>query len=1110
MKKYIISIVCALCAISGTAWAGPVDSQDAKLKAAAFLQKQAAHTNNARRAAAMRAPQLNEVKAFGEALHVFNVGGDNGFVIVSGDDRTDEILGYVEGGKFDPNNMPSNMRFWLQMYADQIRSLGNSDYQRGPRRAPYANIEPLVETNWDQRNDYNDKLFFDSPEMLEAAYADADNVYTGCAATSMAQALYQAAQQYKKKHGEWPSNATTEIPSYTISSSGKINNGKAMKALDPIVFDWEHMLPNYARKFAQPTEQEIEAVATLMAYCGRAMHMEYGTSSSDAAFVYMPFRMAAYFGIQPYVKNMDRTYYTTEKWEDLIYNELQNGRAVPYTGVSGPTTSDPGHAFILDGYKDGLWHINWGWGMAEAINDAHYNGYFSLSVMQPDKSGTAHVSGGALDSEYKYLQQATIGVSFDPVEGVANTCYTHINGGRGYSAYTTEVTYLNYNVEGGVFTLDGAWAIDNGNGNYTILKKDYEGRLFNRRTTDDYGEYGDLTAYTQRINQLPVDGVADGTYTVLHVSSLPGENNWVADDGTDLMNFTITVASGKITDVVCHPIAPTTSTLSVTGLEFIGDMNANEENTVRVTVNNASDDFFGNLALYYNTTTSPTSSMRYVQLATLKPGETTHDFVVKLPKGEYNLWFYAWAADGNAGNYFDSGRKMFIGYGADANKVQVGNLKFDGQTGATLAVKSVNGVLSEELKGSFDITNSAGHTFNNTYYVCVEYGVTKYANVEVPVSVEEGTTTIPFSLGVVSGLASGTTYKVRLYYKDGSTEMNIGDAKNLTLQPYFRYWKADGTVVEAMEGYYDHTNWTTVYAPDATGKAEAVAIDLRGVSTTYMQEATNPNCIYYMTAAQKPSSSYGTFAKTNNVIDGTVEKMTIDGNYAFYAPEAFTAQEITYTRTFANGNNGDGKGWETIVLPFEVNSVKQGAKNLKWFKSKNDQRCHFWLMEFVGANGETLTFDYATTFEANKPYIISVPGDKWGDNWNLTNKEITFRGVNVEVPVTKLEPVIFGGKEFTPTFSTITASGYIMNAEGTNFAKGEGTVNAYNAYFSDNATSVNALRIVIEGEEATGIEQIENGASSIGNEPIFNLNGQRLEQKQRGVNIVGGRKIVVK
>lgn len=1099
MKKYIISIVCALCAISGTVWAGPVDSQDAKLKAAAFLQKQAAHTNNARRAAAMRAPQLNEVKAFGEALHVFNVGGDNGFVIVSGDDRTEDILGYVEGGKFDPNNMPSNMRFWLQMYADQIRSLGNSDVQRGPRRAPYANIEPLVETNWDQRNDYNDKLFFDSEEMLTEAGADADDVYTGCAATSMAQALYQAAQQYKKKHGQWPSNPTAQIPSYTISSSGKINNEKAMKALDPIVFDWEHMLPNYARKFAQPTEQEIEAVATLMAYCGRAMHMEYGTTSSDAAFVYMPFRMAAYFGIQPYVKNMDRTYYTTEKWEDLIYNELQNGRAVPYTGVSGPTTSDPGHAFILDGYKDGLWHINWGWGMAEAINDAHYNGYFSLSVMQPDKSGTAHVSGGALDSEYKYLQQATIGVSFDPVDDVANTCYTHIGGSRGYSSSTTKVTYLNYKVKGGDYSLDGAWAIANEDGTFTILKKDYENR--------EFVMFGDQASYSQYIDELPVDGVADGTYTVLHVSSLPGENNWVADDGTDLMNFTITVANNKITNVVCHPVAPTTSSLSVTGVEFIGDMNAKEDNIVRVTINNASDDFFGNLALYYNTTTSPTSSKRYVQLATLKPGETTHDFVVNLPKGEYNLWFYAWATDAYAGSYFDSGRKMFIGYGADANKVQVGNLQFDGQTGTALEVKSVNGVLANEVTGSFDITNSSGHIYNNTYYVAVEFGSgyskKTYALTELPVSVEEGTHSIPFNLGAVSGLESGVTYKVRLYSKNGGEEVDV-TTKDMTLQPYFRYWLADGSVKEFAE---------TSYSNKLSGDGlDAIAIDCRGISknaTMYMDGVKNKNCLFYIEEAQRPtSSSYSTYGR-NLVIDGVAEAMNIDVNYGFYAPEAFTAKEISYVRTFANGNNNNGKGWETIVLPFTVNSVKNGTKNLKWFKSKDDQRCHFWLMEFTGADGESLTFDYATTFEANKPYIISVPGEKWGDNWNLTNKEITFRGVNVEVPATALKPVVYGGKEFTGTFAQTTVNGYVMNAAGNKFENGEATVKAYNAYFAADG-SAKSLNIVINGEETNGIEALDNEQSSIGNEPIFNLNGQRLEQKQRGVNIVGGRKIVVK
>lgn len=44
----------------------------------------------------------------------------NGFVIVSGDDSTEPVLGYSETGMIDPVDMPQNMRSWLQHYAEQI------------------------------------------------------------------------------------------------------------------------------------------------------------------------------------------------------------------------------------------------------------------------------------------------------------------------------------------------------------------------------------------------------------------------------------------------------------------------------------------------------------------------------------------------------------------------------------------------------------------------------------------------------------------------------------------------------------------------------------------------------------------------------------------------------------------------------------------------------------------------------------------------------------------------------------------------------------------------------------------------------------------------------
>ncbi len=1083
MKKFYIAMMAVL--LSGSAIAAPVDATSAKEKAAAFLKKQAQHSTNARRAAALRNPQLNEANAFGNALHVFNIGNDNGFVIVSGDDRTEEILGYVDGGNFDYNNMPDNMRFWLQMYADQINSLGNSTVQKAPNRAAYANIEPLTTTDWDQIGDYNDKLFFDGTEILNGT--DPDAVYTGCAATSMAQALYQAAQQYKKKHGEWPSNPTTTIPSYTVTNaSGKINNNKEMKALEPIVFDWANMIDNYARKYGIPTDEQIDAVAMLMTYCGRAMHMEYGTNSSDAAFVYMPFRMADYFGIQPYVKNADRSYYTSQKWEDMIYNELAHGRAVPYTGVSGPSNSDAGHAFILDGYKDGLWHINWGWGIGAATDDVKYNGYFSLSYMQPN--GTGIVSGGALGSEYKYLQQATIGVSFDPVEDVvANTCYVHQGyPGTGYTASSTILTYLNYSVQGGTFTLDGAWAIDNEDGTYTILKKDYENRTFEM--------FGDMEIYPTGyynyfyVNKLPVNGIADGTYKLIHVSSLAGQDNWVADDGTDLMNFTITVANNKISDVVYHPIAFDRNNFHVTKVEFEGSMEANADNVVRVTIQNDGDDFFGKLAMYYNTEDEPAST-KYKQndLAPIKPGLSTHEFTVNLKKGVYNLWFFA---NGDSYRYTDYAigtGQMYIGMG-DLNLVTVDNVLFEGEQEGSLTVKSVNGNL-DEITGSFDVTNGQeGQAYQNTYYLNVESGNKVYKTASFPVNVAAGqTVTVPFTMSGVTGLTSGQNYTLRLYSKSGESKIDVV-SKTLQLESWYRYWKADGTDALAQE----------LSTMDATAKADASAIDYRYIST--LLKADNPNCLYYLNAA---NSSLG-----NGIVDNIATTVVVNSAYPFYAPEQFTANEISFTKTFSNGVTKETKKpyWETIVLPFTVNSVKKGTKNLKWFKSATDTRCHFWLMTLTDVASDALTFDYAQKFEANTPYIIEVPGEGYGD-WDLRNTPITFRGVNVTVPVTMFE----GNATFMGTYIPLTdISGLILDSDLNKFVPGT-AVDAYNAYINA-ADNANSLRIVIAGDEiATGIE---NEELRMKNEEshgcIYDLQGRRVQHAQKGLYIQNGKVVVIK
>lgn len=101
--------------------------------------------------------------ATGDAYHVFNIGSGDGFVIVSGSDLTPDIIGYTDEGAFDAQNMPDNMKAWLQGYADQIAYLEEKGESltaeaKALRKAPASvktPIAPMIETEWGQSAPYN-------------------------------------------------------------------------------------------------------------------------------------------------------------------------------------------------------------------------------------------------------------------------------------------------------------------------------------------------------------------------------------------------------------------------------------------------------------------------------------------------------------------------------------------------------------------------------------------------------------------------------------------------------------------------------------------------------------------------------------------------------------------------------------------------------------------------------------------------------------------------------------------------------------------------------------------------------------------------------------------
>ena len=105
-------------------WADVVPRDEAKAVAMQFLQKDAPRRAKAKGSAAAASPELKLCRVGAEqSYYVFNVGTDDGFVIVSGDDATEQILGYSYGGSLHPDSMPCGMRMLLDSYADQIKHL---------------------------------------------------------------------------------------------------------------------------------------------------------------------------------------------------------------------------------------------------------------------------------------------------------------------------------------------------------------------------------------------------------------------------------------------------------------------------------------------------------------------------------------------------------------------------------------------------------------------------------------------------------------------------------------------------------------------------------------------------------------------------------------------------------------------------------------------------------------------------------------------------------------------------------------------------------------------------------------------------------------------------
>ncbi len=371
----ILSLVCL--AISG--WAGQVSREQALRQAQTFLNKKgisrqliAAETQLSRRRA----------QSMIHDYYVFNAGQNEGFVIISGDDRTEAVLGYAEQGTFDIDNLPPALADLLNHYAEQIEDIRNGASVQ-TRRTSHLKVPEFMTVKWNQTDPYNGK----TPLGYYTNRTEGVHCVTGCVATAMAQVLY---------HQHFVNATQATIPGYQNYYYWKSPTGEKYAYLDDVptgtALEWGKMVDNYETQ--ETTSAQQNAVANLMLYCGTALNIKYGIDASTASVSDIPDALKTYFGYSLATRYVSRSRYTDTEWDKLIYKEIVSGRPVIYGGY---TSKDAGHAFILHGYDgEGKYAINWGWG-------GQSDGYFILDNLAPPKQGAGGSSG-----DYNFKHEAVI------------------------------------------------------------------------------------------------------------------------------------------------------------------------------------------------------------------------------------------------------------------------------------------------------------------------------------------------------------------------------------------------------------------------------------------------------------------------------------------------------------------------------------------------------------------------------------------------------------------------------------------------------------------------------------------------------------------------------
>lgn len=415
-----------------------------------------------------RSSKANEQPAY----YIFTNPNDKKFVIISGESKLNELVGYGDKMIENPNDQPPYFKLFLKEYERVVKEVRAKATTTTLQRPIKRKVEPLLTCKWSQYDPFN----------KYTPLSDGQHTPTGCVATATAQVMF---------YNKWPKNR----PQDYIASTGD-------DAKKSATYWWDEM-KNTTNEMR--TEQSRQAVGLLMYDIGKAVHMRYYIKGSDSNLQRACNALRDKFDYT--VRYLDKNFLPANEFLNEVMQEISDG--YPVLVVGGP------HAFVYDGYDEqGLIHTNWGWG---GEND----GYFDINIVTLNVSGFALNSGTFWDDISVVFAHPNDGkaVPFKDIErgldARTTTSFTmdktEASRSESFSAKIERLgSYSSVKGELGVFSGKVALALYN--------DKNERVKIFDS-TAGDQTWASIFTAMSFDVADINFKGIADGNYRLVPVFS---------------------------------------------------------------------------------------------------------------------------------------------------------------------------------------------------------------------------------------------------------------------------------------------------------------------------------------------------------------------------------------------------------------------------------------------------------------------------------------------------------------------------------------------------------------------------------------------------------------